>query len=279
MRLIFVNVAVFLAVILVGTIAFLMQWQFDVLNYLGAFSGFIDFIKKPWTAVTYMFTHEGFFHLFFNMLILYFLGRIFQDLLGEKRLLGVYLWGGLAGFLMYISFYNLFPAFEGLAQHSRLHGASASVMAVVFGISAYSPNYRISLFLPQFVVKLWWIAAFYFVTDIIAIQGMNSGGSLAHLGGALFGILFATQLKKGNDMATGLGEWVSNLRTIGKRKPKLRVEKKPDKSGKRKAQSTMDASEDTQVKVDRILDKISKSGYDSLSKAERDFLFKASKND
>ena len=270
-RLIMINLSVFILIGLINLVFFLTNTSgINITWWLSAHSDLVQLLKKPWTIVTYMFTHQGFLHILFNMIILYFGGRIFQDLLGEKRLLGNYVLGGYFGLLAYILAYNVFPVFEGVRESSWIHGASASVMGVFFGIAAYRPDMVVRLFLFG-SVKLKWIAVVYALIDLLSIDGGNPGGHIAHLGGAAYGLAFAAQLRKGKDWSLGMGEWIMNL---GKsRKSKLRVEKRGKPSSGRKSKPS---DSDKQAQVDRILDKIGKSGYDSLTKAEKDFLFKAS---
>jgi membrane associated rhomboid family serine protease len=272
-RLIMVNLSVFLLIGLIRIPLFLTGTTgFDLTWWLSAHSDLVAMIRKPWTVVTYMFTHQGFFHLLFNMIILYFGGRILQDLLGGARLLGAYLWGGLSGLALYIVAYQTFPVFEPVVGISYIHGASAAVMGVFFTIAAYRPDMVVHLVLIG-PVKLKWIAAFYAISDLLSIDSSNPGGHIAHLGGAMFGVIAASQMRKGNDLVLGIGEWVLNLGK-SKRRGKMRVEKRPKRGASKRAAPT--SNDDQQARVDLILDKIGKSGYESLTKAEKDFLFKAS---
>ena len=279
-RLLLLNIGVFLCIHLIGLLYFITgHAEPDLSRWLRSTSDLDSLIRTPWTVITYMFTHEGLMHLFFNLLMLYFSGRLFGDLLGGKRLLGNYLLGGLAGLALYIISYNTLPVFERFAAGSTILGASAAVMAVFVGIAAYQPDMVVNLlFLGP--VRLKYVALIYVVIDLISVrQGANSGGHIAHLGGALYGYLAAGQLKKGSDWS---GSFVDLLQRIGsvftfKRGPKLRVAK----SGRGRVTVAADADFNAgrkakQERVDTILDKISRSGYDSLSKEEKDFLFRAS---
>jgi membrane associated rhomboid family serine protease len=216
-----------------------------------------------WTPLTYMFMHADFWHLLFNMLWLYWMGQIFEEFLGNKRTLGLYLLGGLAGAIMFVACYNLFPAFSqsGVLLGSVVVGGSASVMAIIAGAATIAPNYTIMLFgiVP---VKLKWIALFYVAMGFWGIKGPNAGGEIAHLGGALFGFLYVRQVQKGRDMIAGIAN-------LFKKKPKLKV------ASNNMDRGAFDAPR--QEEVDRILDKISKTGYDNLSKQEKETLFRASK--
>ena len=221
-----------------------------------------------------MFLHEGFMHILFNLLWLYFGGRIFSEFLGDKKLISTYILGGFAGAALYIVSFNIFPVFSEVYEISRLLGASASVLAVLIAISTYMPDYTVRLlFLGN--VKLKYIAIFSIVLDILSIPNSNSGGHISHLGGALFGYLYVKQLQKGKDWSLVFYRWINTLGTLFKSKPK----KSKIKVVHRKSRDDYEYNAqkvNEQERVDQILDKISKSGYDSLSKEEKDFLFKAS---
>ncbi len=217
-----------------------------------------------WTPFTYMFLHAGIFHILFNMLWLYWLGQIFEEFLGTKRTLGLYLLGGLAGAALFLISYNIFPAFtqSGLQLNTYIVGASAAVMAVIVGAATIAPNYTISL---MFIgaVRLKWLVIFYLVIDFLGIVGPNAGGEIAHLGGALFGFIYVKQVQQGRDMVGGIAK-------LFKKKTKLKVA-----STNRDKSSPSGAPR--QDEIDRILDKISKTGYDNLSQQEKEILFRASK--
>ena len=279
-RLLLVNIGVFLGIHIVGLLYFITgHTEPDLSRWLRSTSDLDTLIRTPWTVVTYMFTHEGLMHLFFNLLMLYFSGRLFGDLLGGKRLLGNYLLGGLAGLALYIISYNTLPAFERFAAGSTILGASAAVMAVFVGIAAYQPDMVVNLlFLGP--VRLKYVALIYVVIDLISVrQGANSGGHIAHLGGALYGYLAAGQLKKGSDWSGGFVDLLERIGSVFsfKRGSKLRVAKSGRGRVTVAADTAWNASRKAkQERVDTILDKISRSGYDSLTKEEKDFLFRAS---
>ncbi|WP_207428109.1 rhomboid family intramembrane serine protease [Pedobacter sp. SYSU D00535] len=216
-------------------------------------------LVKPWTLLTYMFTHLEFFHFLFNMLWLYWMGRIFEEFLNNRQFTFTYLAGGFAGAFLYILFYNVFPVYQDDLPLARMHGASAGVMAIIVATATLLPDYEIRLLLIG-GVRLKYLALVYIVLDVIGIAGANSGGSLAHLGGALLGFVFIKRLQAGSD-------W-SKLFNREKRFKVIRNE--PAKSS-----TSYSALPDQEV-IDRILDKISKSGYDSLSKQEKEQLFRAS---
>jgi membrane associated rhomboid family serine protease len=216
-----------------------------------------------WTPFTYMFMHADIWHVLFNMLWLYWLGQIFEEFLGNKRILGVYLLGGLAGAVFFVASYNIFPAFShsGLLLSGTVVGSSAGVMAIIAGAATITPNYTIMLF-GVVPIKLKWIALFYVAMGFLGVKGANAGGGITHIGGALFGFIYVSQLQKGRDVIAGIAN-------LFKKRSKLKV-----------ASTNRDkASSDTprQDEIDRILDKISTTGYDNLSKQEKETLFRASK--
>ena len=277
-RLLLINIGVF-AVLRVADLAFFLFSAEgpDLLSWVVASSNGHRLLRTPWTVITYMFTHWDLLHIFLNMLVLWFIGRIFQDLLGGKRLLGNYLLGGLSGFLLYYLAYNFLPAFQQYAQGRDIAGASAAVMGVFIGLAAYRPNLELHLLLFG-RVQLKWVALVYLVIDLISVrQGNNSGGHIAHLGGAIYGYLAARQLRNGRDISLVFVRFLEKLmRPFGRGRSRLRVEK--HFAGRRRSDADFNAAKrDQQARVDAILDKISRSGYDSLSKEEKDLLFKAGK--
>ena len=285
-KLIAINVLVFILFFLFRTIAFLFNVPSDFLLEWFVFPKEpLEYIMKPWSIITYSFLHSGIWHILSNMLILYFSGMYFLNYFSAKRLLNYYFLGVIIGALVYMLSYNLFPAFQGTGK-SYLIGASAGVMSVLIGIAAHVPNMRVRLMLIG-SVKFWWIAAFLVVLDIIQIPMGNAGGHFAHLGGAALGYLYTNQLQKGNDIGKWFENIVDSLATIFKPKEKKARMKTVHRTGKtvqkkpksRTSSSNYSNKNDKQKKVDAILDKISKSGYDSLSKSEKDFLFQAGKED
>ena len=274
-RLIALNVAVY---ILNGLMTFLLGLPSNyILRWFELPKDFFDFISQPWSLVTYSFFHGGLWHLFWNMVLLYFSARIFLNLFGPKKLINVYFLGVILGGLTFLLSYNVFPAFMGV--QTALIGASAGVTAVLIFICAYIPNQEVRLFF--FNVKLWYIGAFFVLIDLIQIPTSgNAGGHLAHLGGAFLGYIYARQLLRGRDIGEGFSKFLDSLGQLFKKREK----KAPLRTVYRKSASREKASKDfdkeaKQRKIDSILDKISKSGYESLSKAEKDFLFKAGKED
>lgn len=286
-RLIFINVAVFIIVNLFELIFFLFnlagQIPFSIQDYLAVPADLSKLLYRPWTLVTYMFLHYDFLHILFNMLWLFWFGRIFLEYLEPKRLLSVYLIGGFSGAALYIASFNLLPAFDSVVAVSLALGASASVYAIVVAISAYVPDYSIGLlFIGR--IKLKYIAIFVVVLDILSIAKGNAGGHIAHLGGALFGYLFAIRLKKGRDITKGFSATMDYLFTLFKPGPKMKVSSGKFKTSQKpgagvnysKTSSDLDYNKkkaDEQAEIDRILDKISKYGYESLSREEKNTLF------
>lgn len=276
-KLIGVNVALFiLTYVLIRTLGFLLQIPVDFfVEWLVFPKSLIELAFKPWTIITYAFMHSGFFHILSNMFILYFSGKFFLTYFSGKRMLNLYLLGAIFGALIYTLSYNLLPAFSATGR-SYLIGASASVMAILVATATQAPNLQVRLFFLG-NIKLWWIAAFLVTLDLVQIPISNSGGHLAHLGGAGIGYLYIIQLNKGNDIGNWLQsftDWFAELFQPKTRKSKMKT---VHKTSKPNSSSTTSRSE-KQKKIDHILDKISKSGYDSLSKEEKDFLFKAGKD-
>ncbi|SKB35915.1 Membrane associated serine protease, rhomboid family [Salegentibacter holothuriorum] len=286
-KLIAINVLVFFLFFLFKTIAFLFQLPSDFLLEWFVFPkepG--EFIFKPWSIITYSFLHGGIWHILSNMLILYFSGIYFLNYFSPKRLLNYFFLGVIMGALVYMLSYNLFPAFQAMGR-SYLIGASAGVMAVLVGIATYIPNMRVKLLLIG-SIKFWYIAAFLVVLDIIQIPMSNAGGHLAHLGGAALGYVYTKQLQKGNDIGSWFEKIMDSFVSLFKaseRKAKMKTvyRKNTNKKSATKQYKTASSrklnKDEKQKQIDAILDKISKSGYDSLSKSEKDFLFKAGKED
>ena len=285
-KLIAINVAVFILIFIFKTLAFLFSFNSDFLMEWLVFPKELgEFIFKPWSIITYAFLHSGIWHLLSNMLILYFSGVYFLNYFSPKKLLNFYFLGAIFGALVYMASYNLFPAFQGTGR-SYLLGASAAVMSILVGIATHIPHMRVRLILLG-SIKLWWIAAFLVVVDIIQIPISNPGGHLAHLGGAGFGYLYAKQLGRGNNIASGFErflDWFGSLFSSSpkpQRKSNLKtVHKRKSSPGTPSGFSMRDRNKkEQQEKIDAILDKISKSGYDSLTKQEKDYLFNAGKED
>lgn len=284
-RLLYVNVAVFLIIQVLTLLGRLMKYDSVAIefakNWLAVPASLGALVFKPWTVFTYMFLHLDFWHILTNMLWLYFLGQLFVQFLGERKLWTVYIAGGVAGALLYILFFNIFPLFADSVPISKALGASASVMAVIIGIGTYAPNFSIRLFILG-SVKLKYIAMFWIFFDFFNIASSNAGGHIAHLGGAALGFFFAREWRKGKDITRWVERSWDLIKAIfvgeGRKKGRMKVKYSKGKKKKRGFDETKSPRKENQKKVDEILDKISKSGYDSLTKDEKDFLFKASQN-
>lgn len=271
-RLIYINVGVFLILKIIGVFFYLAGQPFSVAQYLAVPSVTSELLHRPWTLVTYMFLHEGFLHLLFNVLGLYWFGLLFLYHFEGEKLLSVYLLGGLVGAVFYVVAYNLFPAFESV--NALLLGASASIFAVLVAVAFYDPNREIRLFLIG-TFPLKYVAVFYVILSVIGISTSNPGGNIAHLGGAFWGWFYIHQLRHGKDMGSGLVKWINQLGiSLGnafKSKPKMKVTyKQPPRDDHEYARQQHVQQEE----INRVLDKIAKSGYDSLTKAEKELLFK-----
>lgn len=267
-KLIIINIAVFFLANIFNLFAFLLQISNSFLFDLLALPAYLpNVLLKPWTIFTYMFFHLDFIHIIFNILIFYWFANIFREYLGEKPILKTYIIGGLAGGILYIIFYNVFPVFSPYLRQSVALGASASIYAIVVAISTYVPNYRLNLLLFG-QVKLKYIALAYVIIDIISIPKGNAGGHIAHIGGALWGFIYVLNLKKGNDLL----KIFDNINFKRKQNSNLKVKyKRPLNDYEYNAQRA-----EKQAKTDAILEKIAKSGYASLSAEEKEFLFNQS---
>jgi len=274
LKLIYINAAVFIIMAILQIIAVLTNnpvISSSVIAFLAVPASFSSLILKPWTIVTYMFLHEGFFHVLFNMLWLYWFGRIFSDYFDQKKLVSVYILGGLSGALLYILSFNIFPAFSEVINVSIALGASASVMAIVVATAAYVPDYSVHLFLIG-RVKIKYIALGIFLLTSIFDFSVNTGGKIAHIGGAIFGYAYAIRYRQGKDTGKWINNIIDSIATWFKPKKNMKVSyKKPMTDleyNKMKA--------DHQQQINKILEKISKGGYDSLTKEEKEILFKES---
>jgi len=272
LKLIYINSAVFIVMAVLQIIAVLANKpgiSSSVVEFLAVPASFSNLLLKPWTVITYMFLHEGFFHVLFNMLWLYWFGRIFSDYFDQKKLVAVYILGGLSGALFYILSFNIFPAFSETIHVSIAMGASASVMSIVVATAAYVPDYSVHLFLLG-RVKIKYIAIGIFLLTSVFDFSVNTGGKIAHIGGAAFGIIYALRFKQGKDTGKWITSIIDTIATWFKPRKKMTVSyKKPMNDleyNKMKA--------DHQEQINKILEKISKGGYDSLTKAEKEILFK-----
>ena len=286
-QLIIINIAVFiiLGVLYVFTsfggreIFQVVYNQFSIPPYIG------DFLLRPWTIITYAFAHSlgDIFHILFNMLILYWFGRLVQEYLGSNKVIGLYILGAIAGGTIYLVAYNLIPFYRDmLGTFGGMVGASAAVYAVSVAAATLLPEYRFYLI---FIgpVKIKYIVAVYIFLSFLGSVGSNAGGNLAHLGGALMGFIFIKQLKQGKDWSKPVISVMDFFKSLFKPKPKIRVShskkeyKKSTHSRERRNTNTSGSIKPDQKEIDAILDKISEKGYESLSKEEKEKLFNASR--
>lgn len=272
-KLIYINVGIFILIRLVSVFLLLFNISSTTLLQYLQFPSFPEgMLYRPWTILTYMFTHFDVLHILFNMLWLYWFGGLFLTFWGERQLGGLYILGGIAGAVLFMFSYNVFPYFQHIADYSYLMGASASVMAIVFAVAFYQKDLEVNLLLIG-RVKLIYLALFTFVIDLLAITSSNAGGHLAHIGGAILGIVYAMQFQKGKDLTTLMNRLIDWMVNLGKRKPKMKVTYKRAETdyeyNARKHQEVVD--------LDAILDKLKRSGYESLSTDEKKKLFDASR--
>ena len=267
-KLILINVVCFIIPFFLRSIFFLFDLPAQsFLSFFELPASIGDFIYQPWSLFTYGFLHDSIGHIFWNMLLLYYASQFFLNLFSTKRFINVYFMGILLGGLVFILSYAVFPAFKN--QSPQMVGASAGVMAVLIFSCTYMPTQEVRLLFLN--VKLMYIGIALVIVDVLQIPTGNAGGHLAHIGGAALGYIYAQQLQNGKDIGSGferLWKWLATLFTA---QPKMKtIHRTPRRNSKRSVQSD-------QEKIDRILDKISASGYDSLSKEEKELLFNAGK--
>ena len=278
LQLIYINVGIFVVTTLVSVILLLFNWNASSwLDFLELPAWIPQFLVQPWSLFTYMFLHVGALHLLFNMLWLYWFGQLFLSFFSARHYRGLYLLGGLCGGLLYLLAFNVFPYFEAYVHGSYLLGASASVLAIVVATAVRQPEYRVN-FMFVGAVRLKYVALFMVVTDLLFVTSGNGGGHIAHLGGALAGWWFAASLQKGRDVTRWINQvfdWfsVGSIFKVSPKKSKMKVER-----GGRAADYDYNSRKKQQSEeIDRILDKLKKSGYSSLTTEEKKRLFDASK--
>jgi membrane associated rhomboid family serine protease len=282
--LILINIAVFILI----NVAHLFYWLYTlptgqsyvegasrITYWLAVPSDLSALLHRPWTLLTYMFVQENFFHIFFNMIVLYFGGKIFTEFLSSRKLVSTYLTGGIAGAVFFIAAYNIFPVFREDVSISVALGASASVLAILIAAATYTPNYAVVLFLIG-RIRLKYLALILVVIDILSINRGNPGGHIAHLGGAMWGFVSILAYHKG---FKGLGGklWyrlADFFQRMNRRKYTRYKEVRSERPFTDEEYNRIRAEK--QKKIDAILEKISRSGYDSLTKEEKDLLFRAS---
>lgn len=274
-RLIIVNVSVFLSLLLIRKS--LLLFNIDPLmsdgwihHFMDLNSSFSAFIRAPWGLVTSIFTHEEFGHLLFNMLFLYFSGRFFEQYFSRRKLWLTYLFGGITGGLLELIANNLFPALEG--TNVVILGASGSIMAIFTALAFYQPNLQVSLF-GIFPIRIYFLALFFLFKDLINIGTDDQIAHFAHLGGAVFGLLSIQNLHSPKNILVRIDALMARFSGSFKREKKAKTTRTRFKTD----EEFNTEKRQKQEKMDQILDKISKSGYDSLSKAEKEFLFNQSK--
>lgn len=301
-QLIFINVGVWIALILSGLITMGFGGNMSTIanKYLAVPSRASELLWKPWTVITYMFTHIDLWHILWNMLFLFWFGRVVSNLLGNHRIIPLFIYGGIAGYLMYFVGALVFPILFGQSIDGIMIGASAGVSAVMWAAVTLVPRHTFNLILIG-PIEIRYIALFRLLMDLVAIQIFsNTGGSLSHIGGAILGYIFIRQLQDRSDMGTGLNRLLDNIKKYfttrnqpksrystqtrkeqtkqkTKRKGPRMAYRNPDKQRDEEVRGERRMDVDDQAKIDAILDKIKEAGYDSLSKEEKEFLFKASK--
>lgn len=275
-KLIFINVLVFFFILIINLFFTLFKiHSIDLLQYIAVPSGFDMLLRRIWTPITYMFVHEGFWHLLFNLLWLYWFGQIFMQYFSGRTLGSLYVIGGLSGALLYVITFNTIPYYIDMGSGWMI-GASAAVMAIVMAAAFYRPEVQLNLFIFG-RIKIIYIAIAVFVLDFISLDDVsNPGGHIAHIGGAIAGYLFAAQYRKGKDISAWMGKIIDGMANLFKKKPqrpKMKVSYK-------KAETDSDYNyrkHREQEEIDAILDKLKQSGYGSLSAEEKRKLFDASK--
>ncbi|ARV13980.1 rhomboid family protein [Polaribacter sp. SA4-12] len=262
-KLIYVNLAIFIFTLFTSVFQDLYKGEMNfIVEWFSLDNSFSSLLSKPWTIISYGFLHADFLHILLNLITLYFIGNLFIEYFTQKKLLTFYVLGTLFGGILFLLSMNYFPLFEG--QSAVLVGASAGISAIFIGLTTYIPNYELKLRFIGFV-KLWHLAAIWVGLDVLALSGGNAGGHFAHLGGALFGFLY---VNKATNKDLKIWDKITSLFT-SKKKPFKTVYKSPKRAKKPVQNSSLN-----QQQIDGILDKISKSGYDTLTKAEKEFLFK-----
>jgi membrane associated rhomboid family serine protease len=268
-QIIVLNVGVFILSALFGA----LKGDVWLIRYLELPRDVFDLIYQPWSILTYGFVHYDFFHLLFNMLVLHYIARILFNLFQKRLILNIYLLGIIFGGMAYLLVYNLFDD-SYLKSVGVLVGASAGVRALLIFLCVYLPDNEVRIL--SFNIKLLYIALVIIGFDFLGLVGANQGGNIAHLGGALLGYLYAVQFKNGKDLGSGFDKFVSGIVSVFKTKSPLKtVHKRASKSSVTKSAEFSELNK--QKQIDLILDKISKSGYESLTKEEKEFLFRAGK--
>ena len=270
-KIIVINIIIFIA----GALIKVFSITKDPLSFLKLPSDFFDFLLKPWTFITYGFVHYDFFHVLFNLLVLYYISRMLLNLFRPKMALNIYFLGIISGALAFLFVYNVVPS-QFLKSTGGLVGASAGIRALIIFLGVYMAETEVRVFM--FNVKLKYIAIALVVMDVLGLFTWNQGGNVAHLGGALLGYLYAIKLREGKDIGIGFERGMDKVVSWFQPKSNLKtVHRKPRKDGYVGKTKDEFNTFNNQKKIDLILDKISKSGYESLTAQEKEFLFKAGK--
>lgn len=274
-KLIFWNIALFAIPAVVFGLFSLFSFNIDYLKFVSLSSNPSDLLWKPWSILSYAFFHFGFLHIIFNLLMLNFVGKLFTTFFTQKQLLNLYLVSAIFAGLLYIICYMIFPALS--RSDANLVGASGAVMALLVATATYQPMMEVRVFLFG-NVKLVYLVLVFFILDLIQLPMSNTGGHLAHIGGAFFGYFYIKALQNGTDITLWFEKIISFFASLFGNRPKETTFRKVHKTYSVQQQKTVSkivTKDKTQQQIDEILDKISKSGYDSLSKEEKEFLFKA----
>lgn len=270
-KIIVINIIVFL----IGQLIKVFARTGNALSYLSLPSSFSQFLWKPWSLITYGFAHYGFFHILFNLLILYYISRMLLNLFRPKMALNIYFLGIISGGLAFLLVYNILP--RGFIVNAQpLVGASAGITALLIFLGVYMPEKEVRFF--TFNIRLKYIAIVIVIIDLLGLFGTNQGGNVAHLGGALLGYFYAIKLKQGKDIGIGFERIMDSVMSWFQPKSKLKMVHRKQKTayaGKTKEEFN---TFNNQKKIDLILDKISKSGYESLTAEEKEFLFRSGKD-
>lgn len=274
-RLIYINAGVFLVVQLLSVVFYLLDISNIWFTYLELPAFFHTLMKQPWSIITYMFMHRDLIHLIFNLLALYWFGKIFINYFSQKQLVGLYILGGIGGAIFYLIAYNITNTFQYNIFFSYLIGASASVMAIIFALVRYIPDEEINLALIG-PVKLKYLGIGMLILDIIGTTSGNAGGSIAHIGGAVTGYLFGhLMINSGKDITEPINKLITWVNDFFKRnkKPKFTVHKNTSKTDEEWNIENNNRKRKNNEEIDRILDKIKKTGYANLSDEEKKKLF------
>ena len=275
-RLVFFNIILFIIPEIIFAILKLFSVQINYFKYISLSSSLLDLAWKPWSIISYAFFHNDILHLIFNMLMLYFVGRLFITFFTQKQLFAVYILGGVFSGIFYLLGYQYIPSLKLI--DTQMIGASGAIMAVLFAIVTFQPQMDVKIF-GVFKMRIWQIGFLILFLDFIQLPLNNTGGHIAHLSGALFGYIYVRFLQNGIDIGNGFNTFIDYIITFFKPQKGVKFKKvlvNPKKPTVQK-ESKIVVKDKIQQQIDEILDKISKSGYDSLTKAEKDFLFQAGK--